>query len=39
MSLIVKELEERVSDGFLFFVALYNDKLLLDFFKADIGIY
>jgi hypothetical protein len=39
MPLIVEELEERVPNSFLFFVALYNDKLFPDFSKADIGIY
>jgi hypothetical protein len=36
---IVKEPEEKISNGFLFLVTPYDDEPPLDFSKADISIY
>jgi hypothetical protein len=39
MPSIIKEPKEKILDGFLFLVTLYNNKPPLDFLEADIGIY
>jgi hypothetical protein len=39
MPFIIKESKGKIPDGFLFLITPYNNKSLLDFLKADIGIY